>query len=258
MSVAGRIVLVGRDAAGREVRIGFASVFEFADSSIAPRRLDPSEQALVELGVIGVLKGDRIESACVDDERGLLTIRFASGRRVSSDTSYGRSSWEISAPGFELIGGPGGGTVLWEGAGLAVDRAWRATEPENRPHPLLAGYERPAPADLSSVGQVSVYEVRNDRLAGPGVDRDEMFALFEPFTPGPHDCREELPGAGWRDIAATRSERGTTITFAAPVPGVVGGWALASFVAVKGGWRSGGQGPAPSSFGQLGGSERAD
>jgi hypothetical protein len=96
---------------GASAIIRFEGPFEFTDATGRTHRLDAAKQSWSDLAVVLSLRHDRVAEADATEDEATLRVAFASGSLLSAGPTPQYESWQVTAPGFQLIARPGGGVA---------------------------------------------------------------------------------------------------------------------------------------------------
>jgi hypothetical protein len=96
---------------GASAIIRFEGPFELTDATGRTHRLDASKQAWPDLAVVLSLRHDRVVEADASEDEATLRVSFASGSLLTAGPIPQYESWQVTAPGFQLIARPGGGVA---------------------------------------------------------------------------------------------------------------------------------------------------
>jgi hypothetical protein len=94
------------DHAATRAQIRLSGPFAFGEAAEGVRRLDAETDSWDQLAVLVSLRNDRISRATAwKDAR--LRVAFQSGRSLSAHSEGQYEDWEVSGPGFKIVGTPG-------------------------------------------------------------------------------------------------------------------------------------------------------
>lgn len=104
--------LVTYGDAGASAFVRLEGEFDFVDGGRRRSSLDAGGERWEDLVPLLKLRHDRITAAHAT-EAGYLAVEFASGSRIEAGPSEMCENWQVSGPGFQLIGLPSGGVAVF-------------------------------------------------------------------------------------------------------------------------------------------------